>query len=274
MIKESKITIKHYLEKKGNHISLNGGKIGFPLYCQVTYKRKTTKFRSFTRAVMTDTGYDDYATKKIIDNKEVFIPTLNIDKEIKLIESSIRNITKGNDDLNVLDKYFLKELKIYFEPIKERLLKIGWFFFGHIDLSKPSEKETKKAYSVSDILKYKPSEEENRLKKLYKNADETMNNKRFYESFNRENTLLENVYRVNTVLKTDIRPYFFNGTLLYWEIVELILINYKDMTTIEFMENFNKEDLYKFSQKTKYKFKKEDFEIVCNKLIYRILSLD
>lgn len=274
MSKQSKITIKHYLEKKGNHISLNGGKIGFPLYCQVTYKRKTTKFRSFTLAVMTEIGFNDYSTKNTINLKEAFIPNLNIEKEVKLIELSIENITKDNEDLNVLDKYFLIELKIYFEPIKERLLKTGWFFFGSIDLSKPIQKPRKKAYTVSEILNQKSSDEEIRIGKLYKNTDETMNHKRFYETFNQENTLLENIYRTNTILKTDIKPYFFNGTLLYWEIVELVLMYYKDLTTIEFLEKFSVDDLYKFSQKAKFEFKKEHFELICNELNNRILSLD
>lgn len=274
MANQSKITVKHYLEKKGNYISFNGGKKGFPLYCQVTYKRKTTKFKSFTRAVMTEIGYNDYYQKNIINLDEVFIPNLDIEKEIKLIELSIKNITIGNIDLNVLEKSFLTSLKVYFEPISQRLIKTGWFFFHTLDLSEKPINSKKEAYTVDDILNFKPSNEEIRISTLYKSSDKTINHKRFYQTFNEENTLLENIYRINTILKIDIRPYFFNGTLMYWEIVELILIFYKGLTTIEFLERFNIEDLYEFSQKTKYTFIKTDFDKVCKKLIYSVLGTE
>ena len=267
MNKLGKITIKHYLEKKGNHIIFNREKKGFPIYCQVTYNRKTTKFRSFTLCVMTEIGFKDYQTKNIINLTESYTPNLDLKKEIILLELSIKDIIKKSKELNVLEKSFLKEIKIYFEPVRNRLIKIGWFFFCNIDLSE--RKETKKTYTINELKNRKNTKEENRILKLYNS--EINNAKYFYNSFNQKNTLLQNIDIVNKVLKTDIKPYFYNGSIMYWEIVEIIIKYYRDVTTIEFLQNFDIQNLYIEIEKTNLKFEKEDFNYICNELLNRLI---
>lgn len=277
MSKPSKITVKHYLEKKVKPILIYGDTESYPIYCRITYKRKTTNFKSFTNTLMSEKAYDYYCKNNSLYNYETHPPTtFTLDEEIKFIEQSIKRMTENEHDLDVFNEYFLFELKKYLEPIDQRLLELGWFAYHTVDLSK--EPITKKYYkdgivkpmTVSQILKAKPSEEQKRLIELYPNEQFYSNPKRFYELFNKENSLLYNIETFNKIVGLDISNYFFNGTLLYWKVIDLVSKLYRGKPTIEFLDNCTVDEIYNLSNN----LKKEEIELAINSLKNNILMND
>ncbi|REG92994.1 hypothetical protein [Flavobacterium aquicola] len=277
MNKPSKITVKHYLEKKVKPILIYGDIEAYPIYCRITYKRKTTNFKSFTGVLMSLKAYDYYCKNNSLYHSETHPSlTFTLDEEIKFIEQSIKRMTENKPDLDVFNEYFLFELKKYLEPIEQRLLELGWFAYHKVDLSKePIEKKyykdgIVKPMTVSQLLKIKPSKEKKRLKELYPNDQFYSNPKRFYELFNKENSLLYNIETFNKIVGLDISNYFFDGTLLYWNVIDLIIKQNRGKTTIEFLDNYTINEAHNLIGI----FKKEEIESAINSLKNNILMLD
>ena len=281
MSKQSKITVKHYLEKKVKPILIYGDTEAYPIYCRITYKRKTTNFKSFTNTLMSEKAYNYYCENNSIYNHETHPPTtFTLDEEIRFIEQSIKRMTEAETDLDVFNEYFLHNLKKYLEPLKERLITLGWFAYHSVDFSKePTEKKyykdgVIKPMTVTQILKAKPSKEESRLINLYPKEEFFSNPKRFYELFNKENSLLYNIETFYSITGLDISMYFFNGTIIYWKVIDLIIKIYYNKTTIEFLENCKPEEIYILSNNLKVDLKKEEIELIFKSLKNRLLMLD
>lgn len=85
---ESKITVKHYLNTSLNPI-VQSGKLEYPIYVQVTYKRKSYKFRS-------SNNYFEYLSETDLNND--FISRL-LGFEIKKVTNVVRLINEHKPKL-------------------------------------------------------------------------------------------------------------------------------------------------------------------------------
>lgn len=269
-----KITVKHFLETKVKPILIYGDILAFPIYCRVTYNRRTTNFRSFTGVLMSEKAYRYYIdTNKILDDETHQSLTFSLKDEILFITQSINRMVFKDQDLNVFDSEFIYELKKYLEIIEFRILEIAWAFYGGIDLSS-TKSEFKKTLSVHDILNLKPTDEERRLKEIYPIYDLDSNPKVLYSIFNRNQTLIKNIRILKNILGIDIYRFFFEGTIIVWEIIESIISLYKNRPTIYFIENYDIDLIYDESIRLGFSNNKKTISDFCSLLETDLFRLD
>ena len=119
MNKKSKITVKHYLEKKVKPTVVYPAiELGFPLYYRITYKRKTTNLKSFTGAIMTEKAYEHFKETNKVDNYETNYKrsciNLRLENELLFLEKALEEITRNNENISAFDEYFIENLKTFF----------------------------------------------------------------------------------------------------------------------------------------------------------------
>lgn len=274
MSKTSKITVKHYLEKKVKPMVVYRDlELGYPLYYRITYKRKTTNLKSFTGAVMTEKAYEQFkATNKVNNyetNYKVAQHNLKLENELFFIEKALEAMTVNNEDISAFDEYFVENLKTFFNDLKESLYYQGWYKYEQkLDLmDKP---KNSKPLTTKQLLnkKFVLSKEDIEFENQYKDLDETTRyyiKEQFYYIFNKENSLIYSLNILKKVTGLDAYPYIHSNTIKFWHVIDLILLVYPNTLFIDFFINFNIEKIIKANNRNKTV---TDSEIVtiCNKL--------
>ena len=261
MAKQSKITVKHYLEKKVKPIFFEEEKIeAYPLYYRITYKTKTTNLRSFTGAVMTETTYENFKKTNNcegfdIDYNPKYIYKLKLDNELLFIEKAIEYITNNNDNINVFDKDFTEKIKCFFVDLKNSLYYQGWYKHKQqISLIEPTE-------TKEDI------EFENQYKEKYffLKVD-------FFEIFNKKKSLNESLDVLKKVTGFDATRFIHKNTLKFWHVIDLILFVYRDTLFIDFFVNYDVNKIIKTNKDNNF-VSSEEIILICNRLKNSYLKL-
>lgn len=159
----SRVTVKHYLEKRVNPIDISDidkdfiNKELFPIYVQLTFKRKTFKFKSYSGIIMTEKGFDEFIKNGVFIDKEVsdFFglrekPYIPINKEVELIEKSIRY---SNEKLK--GNYSIKDIiEGLITPLDRIIIDTAWIVYQS-NFAEPKYKEYWKFLSALNP-KYSP----------------------------------------------------------------------------------------------------------------------
>lgn len=156
-----KITVKHYLNTRVSPLDLEDGKEYYPIYIQVTHKRRTTQIRSFTEIFCTIAGVEQYTQTGVFDNGELFgyctapgsgvINSIGVDaigengigadtikslqNETRLIELGIKYIDEHGIDISKNGYDLRNVLTALFEPVSIILIKNFniWVDVTHIE---------------------------------------------------------------------------------------------------------------------------------------------
>jgi hypothetical protein len=200
-----KITVKHYLEKKVKPEIIFTNIVSYPLYVQITINRKTTQIKSLTEALMSEKAFEIYNNTGKVHNYETNIlgnsPFLKIENETKLIENSIY----------FLEKIYNKTYNLSKKRVREHLEKM---------LS-----------NAMDCLIYSAW-----LQDTYGDPNIDW----FLSAFNKKSTMLENIKKINEVLKIDLADYLPKDFFKTWQTIELTkFVKSREITFIEFVnENY------------------------------------
>lgn len=274
MSKPSKITVKHYLEKKVKPTQVYDDlPLGYPLYYRITYKRKTTNLKSFTGAVMTEKAYEQFKTTNKVNNYETNYRTgyinLKLENELFFIEKALEEIIINNDEISAFDEYFIENLRTFFNDLEESLYYQGWYKYEQ-DLDLMDKPTNKKPITAKQLLnkKFILSKEDIELENQYKGFDETTKfyiKEQFYYIFNKEKSLLYSLNILKKVTGLDASPYIHLNTLKFWHVIGLILLVYPNTLFIDFFINF---DIEKIIKQNNNNDTVTDNEIItiCNKL--------
>lgn len=262
MSKQSKITVKHYLNTNVNPTYvLNKDDKDYPIYCRLSYKRKTISFRSFTGRLMTENEYDFYLKNDYIVRKKFTLSDIpndfTLNDELKYIDAIIKILQIDNDEIDIFKKNFTDDLRDYFDYAKKIILKVSWGKYLNISLTE-------------SVYNSEPSTEIKRLSKIYLKNDKKPND--FRNILNNENTLLENIKNLKSITKFDITSYFNSETILFWKVVELIINEYNDKPIIHVLVYSNEEKIAEICKNAKLIISKEDAKKVYNLLIYMVLE--
>jgi len=254
MAKQSKITVKHYLEKKAkprHYSEFNKIVETYPLYYRITYKRKTTNLKSFTGRYMAEKRLEEIFENKIDYNFYLY-------NEKKFIELALEDIILKNPDIEIFDNALIDNLKHYFLNLKDSLFYLGWLNYKYnIDNETPNNNK---------LFEEKYSK--------FKNENEYYKNQ-FYGVFNKQNSLILNLFIVKKVTGYDLEPYINTETLKFWYVINLILIVYSDWENSNFINLFVNYDLDKLvliNQKQKYPVSNIEIDLISKTLINKHLE--
>jgi hypothetical protein len=276
MSKTSKITVKHYLEKKVKPMLVYDDiEYGYPLYYRITYKRKTTNIKSFTGAVMTEKAYEYFRSTNEVHSYETNYKAgfthLKLENELLFIEKAVEQIVNQDSDIVVFDEYFVENLKTFFNDLKESLYYQGWYSYTQkLDL-RVKKQTRKKPYTVSEILNQKINlsnediDFDNQYKK-FSDDEKGYNQERFYHIFNKEKSLIECLNVINDVSEVDLFPYIHKNTLKYWQVIGLILITYPNTVFIDFFVNYDIQRILEVKEKNNVDLTNIEVTDICNKL--------
>jgi hypothetical protein len=261
MNKKSKITVKHYLEKKVKPtVVYDDIELGFPLYYRITYKRKTTNLKSFTGAIMTEKAYEYFKKTNKVDDFETNYKgsyiNLRIENELLFLEKALEEITRNNENISAFDEHFIENLKTFFNDLEESLYFQGWHkHIQELDLKeKPINKEP---LTVKQILNKKTDDYDDDTNYHLKGE--------FYHIFNKDKSL---IYCLNTLKETtgfDAFPYIHANTIKFWHVIGLILKVYPNTLFIDFFINFDLQKIIKMNSNNK-NVTNNEIELICNKL--------
>lgn len=274
MNKKSKITVKHYLEKKVKPTVVYPDiELGFPLYYRITYKRKTTNLKSFTGAIMTEKAYEHFKETNKVDNYETNYKrsciNLRLENELLFLEKALEEITRNNENISAFDEYFIENLKTFFNDLEESLYFQGWYkYVQELDLKEKPINQ--KPLTVKQILnqKFIESKEDIEFNDKYKKFDVDTSyylKEQFYNIFNKDKSL---IYCLNTLKETtgfDAFPYIHANTIKFWHVIGLILKVYPNTLFIDFFINFDLQKIIKMNSNNKTVTNNE-IELICNKL--------
>ncbi|WP_233882079.1 hypothetical protein [Tenacibaculum piscium] len=276
MIKKSKITVKHYLEKKVKPLRVYRDlPLGYPLYYRITYKRKTTNLKSFTGAVMTEKAYEHFKkTNKALNYETNYQQTdvfhLKIEKELFFIEKALEEIINNDEDISAFDEYFIEKLKTFFKGLEESLYSQGWYKYKQkLDLMKVS-KFREEPYTVKEILNQKIilSKEDVNFEKKYEKFEELTRHheqEEFYYIFNKEKSLIYSLNILKKITGLDAFSYIHTNTIKFWHVIGLILSVYPHTLFIDFFINFDIDKIIKKNNNNKTVTNSE-IKTICNKL--------
>ena len=219
-----KVTVKHYLNTNICVQKLNesdgkplNDEILHPVYVQISFVRKTTQIRSYTEMYLTIKDYEHYQTGDYekMDNaqeiKKYLVP------EPKRIQTAIEYILKRNEKANE-DKDFPKE---------------------NLTISKFDDIR----YDVEDLLglmEYQLIEHSwGYLAISSQRYLSDRNSIDIHHVFRIENNLLDSLNIIKNVTGYDLRPFFPQKELLFWENIGFLIRRYEDegYTLIDFIEN-------------------------------------
>lgn len=240
MAKQSKITVKHYLEKR-----LKLRDFTYPVYCYITYKRQTTKFKSFTGVYLSEVEFEIYSKNNNIDISKIDIE--NYDKDKKAFDNVnhslkyINNVGKLEREIKaihfILDNYinkddifesnFIRNLGFLFNDLKPNIIGFYWDFYTE-NLKK------------SDNIKIKYND--------------------FVKAFNKENNLLDNLQSIKNFTEIDLLNFFDKSVLIKWNALKVIFYLYSNNNIIDFIIDFNSENLELESKYIKLNTKKIVFD--------------
>ncbi|HFG0578640.1 hypothetical protein [Flavobacterium psychrophilum] len=263
MAKQSKITVKHYLEKR-----LKLRDFTYPVYCYITYKRQTTKFKSFTGVYLSEVEFDIYSKNNSIDVSKIDIENYNKDKkafdnvnhsikylnntnslerEIKSIHFILENYI-DKEDIFEIESNFIRNLGFFFNDLKTDIIGFYWGFYTgkKYDNRIWHNEKTKDV----DILQLKHND--------------------FVNSFNQENSLLDNLQSIKNLTQIDLLDFFDKSILEKWNALKVILDLYSNSNIVDFIIEFNSENLQKESKYIKISTKKIVFEEIFKDYINHI----
>lgn len=274
MSKQSKITVKHYFEKKVKpQLVYDDLPLGHPLYYRITYKRKTTNIKSFTGAIMTEKAYLEFdKTNKpnaYETNYRNPIINLKLENELFFIQKALENIIETHENISAFDEYFVEYLKSFFIDLQESLFYQGWYKYNQeIELKKKSKNS--KPMTVKQILnqKFAPTKEDIEFESQYKKYDDDTNyylKEQFYYIFNKEKSL---IYCLNILKQTtglDAFPFIHANTIKFWHVIGLILRVYEHTIFIDFFINYDVQKIIKANNSNNIVTNDEIINI-CNKL--------
>jgi hypothetical protein len=278
MAKQSKITVKHYLEKKVKpQMVYDDLPLGYPLYYRITYKTKTTNLKSFTGAIMTEKAYEDFKNTNKPNayetNYRASHINLKLENELFFIEKAIEEITKKDENIGVFDEYFIENLKTFFNDLKESLFFQAWLDYEQeIELKskKINNGKIPKPLTVKQILNQKiiRTKEDIDFENQYKHIDETKRfflQEQFYYIFNQEKSLIYSLNILKEVTGFDAFPFIHENTLKIWHVIGLILLVYPNTLFIDFFINYNIEKIIKQNKDNKT-VTNDEIITICNKL--------
>ena len=278
MSKQSKITVKHYLEKKVKPtVVYRDLPLGYPLYYRITYKTKTTNLRSFTGAVMTEKAYEQFKNTNKPDayetNYKVAHINLKLENELFFLEKAIEEIAKSDENIEVFDKYFIENLKTFFNDLQECLFFQAWLNYEQeIELKNKriSSGKILKPLTVTQILNQKitKTKEDIQFENQYKNIDESKRfflEEQFYYIFNQEKSLIYSLNILKEVTGFDAFPYIHSNTLKLWHVIGLILRIHERTLFIDFFINYDVEKIIEANNKNII-VTDEEIKNICNKL--------
>lgn len=246
MSKQSKITIKHYLEKR-----LKLRDFTYPVYCYITYQRKTTKFKSFTGIYLSEAEFEKYTnnTNFEITKKEF----KNFNKDIQF-NQTIYNKIRSSNKIFILEKeiksiYFILENFIDREYIFENnfIYNIG-FFFEKLDTN------------IITFFWEKYTLKENKLN----NKINVLNYNKLVYSLNQERNLIEIIEDIKSTTSIDLKEYFNKETLIKWRALKVILYLYENYKIIDLFIDYNSNNLEIESKLIKLNIDKNIFDEVIN----------
>lgn len=262
MAKQSKITVKHYLNTnvKSTYI-LDKEDKDYPIYCRLSYKRKTISFRSFTGLLMTENEFEFYLKNEYIQRKKYTLSDIaqdyTLNDEVKYIDAIIKILQNNNDEIDIFKTNFTDDLRSYFEYAKKEILLVTWKNYLNISLTE-------------SVYNSEPNNEIKRLNKIYSKNGKNPNE--FSNILNNDNTLLENIENLKNITKYDITDYFNNETILFWKVVEIIINEYDNKPIIDVLVNSNVEKISKLCKKQNLILSKEFTIKIYNNLIISILD--
>lgn len=254
MAKQSKITVKHYLEKR-----LKLRDFTYPVYCYITFKRQTTKFKSFTGVYLSEIEFDTYVNnrdynvsnddiknyekdKKANDSVNSFLKYSNntnkLDREIKAINYVLNRFISEKE---IFENHFIRDLGIYFKNLNESIIEFCWYNYTNI-----KNEDFKNEYQKS---------------KIYKNIDDAENKYNdFVLTFNQNNNLLDNIENIKKLTSIDVSIYFSKNILDKWKALKVILFLYSNSNIIDFIIDFDSNNLESESIDIKLKTIKSVFD--------------
>lgn len=249
MSKQSKVTVKRYLETKVKPVDKYfDNKLRYPLYYRITYKRKTTNVKSFTGLYLTNE-----VLQKLEENPKDF--DQKVVNELDYLKIALQDIINKNPDIEIFDNDLILKIKIYFEDLNTSLLYLGWIKFDYncendINISEQNNNDFNSPYS-----------EFGKESKFYQNQ--------FYGVFNKENTLLVNLYYIKKVTGFDLKPYIHKETLKVWYVISLVLTEFsKPNRFIDLFINYDLEKLIKLNENQNYPVSNDEIDLICKMLIH------
>jgi hypothetical protein len=153
----------------------------------------------------------------------------------------------------------------------------GWYSFKPSLKLSTYNKSERKEFTVDDILKQKfeVSGADLEFNKKYEKLEELSDfyKANFYNSFNKENTLLQNLSFIKDVTTFDLEPFIHQETIKFWQIINLVLLTYESTIFIDFLINYNIDRIIETNKITGYEVSKEEIKGVCNKLTNNHLGI-
>ncbi|WP_348824010.1 hypothetical protein [Flavobacterium aestuarii] len=253
MSKQSKITVKRYLETKVKpDYKFLDNKLRYPLYYRITYKRKTTNVKSFTGL---------YLSKEVLQNLEENPSDFDqkVVNELDQLKIALQDIINKNPDIEIFDNDLILKIKNYFEDLNTSLLYLGWIKFDYncgndLDLIEKNNNDFNSIYS-----------EFGSEAKFYQNQ--------FYGVFNKQNTLLTNLYYIRKITGFNLETYIHKETLKVWYVISLILTEFnKPNRFIDFFINYDLKKLVKSNKKQNYPVTSNEIDYICKTLIYNHIN--
>ena len=249
MSKQGKITVKRYLETKVKPVDKYlDKKLRYPLYYRITYKRKTTNVKSFTGLYLSED-----ILQKLEENPSDF--DKKVVNELDFLKIALQDIIDKNPNIEIFDNDLILKIKIYFEDLNASLLYLGWIKFDYncendIDIIERNNNDFNSVYS-----------EFGKESKFYQNQ--------FYGVFNKENTLLTNLYYIKKITGFDLKPYIHKETLKVWYVINLLLTEFsKPSRFIDLFINYDLKNLIKLNEKQNYPVTNNEIHLICKMLIH------
>lgn len=277
MKKPSKITVKHFFEKKVKpQLVYNDLELGHPIYYRITYKRKTTNIRSFTGAIMTEKAYNKFNETNEVDIYETNYsnqnPNLKLENELIYIRKALDFIIEENENISAFDDSFVENLKTFFIDLKETLYTQAWrYYIQNIEFKTAQTKTKFKQYTLEQVLKLKqppPTKEDIDFDNSFNSIDENKRHflqEQFYYIFNKEQSLFYSLNTLKEVTGFDAFPFIHKNTIKFWHVINLILIVYPNTIFIDFLINFDLDKIIKANNNNNL-VTNEEIKIICNKL--------
>lgn len=274
MDKQSKITVKHYLEKKVKpQVVYDDLELGYPVYYRITYKRKTTNIKSFTGAIMTEKAYEYFSKTNEVDSYETNYKTgfinLKLENELFFIHKAVEEIVKNDNEIVVFDEYFIENLKTFFIDLEESLFSQGWYNYNQ-ELDLKAKSSNSKPLTTKQLLnqKFTETKEDVEFNKQYEKFDDDSSyylKESFYNIFNKEKSLIYCLNTLKEVTGFDASPYIHLNTIKLWHVIGLILRVYERTLFIDFFINYDIEKIIKVNNNNKI-VTNEEIASICNKL--------
>lgn len=274
MSKTSKITVKHYLEKKVKPIRVySDTELGYPLYYRITYKRKTTNIKSFTGAIMTEKAYEHFSNTNEVYSYETNYKTgfinLKLENELFFIQKAVEEIVKNDNEIVVFDEYFIENLKTFFIDLEESLFSQGWYKYDQ-ELDLKVKNKISKPLTTKQLLnqKFTETKEDIEFNKQYKKFDDDTSyylKESFYHIFNKEKSLIYCLNTLKEVTGFDAFPFIHLNTIKFWHVIGLILRVYERTLFIDFFINYDIEKIIKANNSNE-SVTNEEIINICNKL--------